>query len=126
MPMTRLALSLTVLLLLLSGCVAHLGAGLPSQREGGSAEPRSLDLGSLVIQIGDDPVTGLATYDGDVLFALGYQAFEEGKFELSRAAYGQMLSVFADHEDIIQASWNYALSLEKLGEVPEEWIFYFL
>jgi len=112
--------SLLLLSLLFGGCVAHRGTSAPTLRDSGAeGQPIAVDLGGLMIRMGNDPVIGLDHYDGDQLFALGLEAFEAGRFDVAAYIFSHLLEVFPRHSDRVPASWNRALSLEKIGRIDE-------
>jgi len=62
-----------------------------------------------------DSLTGLAAYDGDDLFRLGFVAYKEARYPRSTALFERFLEEFPEHPDGTAASWNLALGLERLG-----------
>ena len=103
-----------------SACAAHRIATGPVVRDSEVEGVRPpVDLGGLMIRMGKDPVIGLDHYDGDQLFALGLEAFEGEQFDVSAYIFSHLLEVFPEHSDRVPASWNLALSLEKVGRIAE-------
>jgi len=72
-----------------------------------------------MIRMERDGVIGLDSYDGDQLFTLGLEAYAEEKYEVSLYVFDHLLQVFPEHSDRVPATWNMALSAEKLGRIGE-------
>ena len=111
------ALSLCLALSLLCGCAAHRGGTAPQPLDATSPPSEPVDLGSMVILLEKDPLTGLDAYDGDDLFALGFEAMKQEKYALARDIFAKMIETFPEHPDIVPASWNYGLALEFTGDM---------
>ena len=113
-PMVHPRVPLLLIALLLTAGCAHVQ---PTGSVRGLRPPVSFE--PIRILDGTDPLTGLEAYDGDDLFALGYQAFDEGDHERAAALYERMLVEFPEHPDCTPATWNLALSHEKLGRLAD-------
>lgn len=113
-------LALLVLPLLSAGCAAHRGASAPAPKNPASQRaPVAVDLGGLMIRMGEDPFIGLDHYDGDQLFALGLEAFDTDRFDVAAYLFDHLLEVFPAHSDRVPATWNLGLSFEKIGRIEE-------
>ena len=108
-------------LVLLGGCALTRSASTPAPKTpfGSTPEPDAVDLGGLMIRMERDGVIGLDSYDGDQLFTLGLEAYSEEEYTVSLYVFDHLLQVFPEHSDRVPATWNMALSAEKLGRISE-------
>ncbi|MCP4867613.1 MAG: hypothetical protein GY898_02710 [Proteobacteria bacterium] len=110
----RTPLLLLLVTLVSVGC-AHTRSPIPT-----SALPKvPVEFEPIRIVTQTDDLIGLDAYDGDDLFALAYQAFDEQDFDRAVRIYDVMLEQFPEHPGCVPARFNRALGLEKLGRMAE-------
>jgi len=113
--------ALLLLLLLLSnwsvGCAHRTGQGGPRLQSPPTGGSPGLTLDAIRIRAGEDRLTGLAGYDADDLFRLGFEAFEAADFELSGLLYDRLLLEFPEHSNALPARFNLAMAREKEGSL---------
>ena len=112
---TTLPLMFALALALVSVGCAHTRSPVPT-----SSLPKvPVSFEPIRIVTETDDLIGLEAYDGDDLFALAFQAFDEQDFHRAVRIYDVMLEQFPGHPGCVPARFNRALGLEKLGRLGE-------